>query len=94
MPIFYHRNQNLVFLRLIRRYLQYKYQNDQIAEVKFAAIMALQDDMNYMREKKRKIYREMQQIDSGKVDEALMEFYELNQQRLWIGIWNKEKSNK
>jgi len=67
---------------LIRRYLQYKYQNDQIAEVKFAAIMALQDDMNYMREKKRKIYREMQQIDSGKVDEALMEFYELNQQRL------------
>ena len=39
--------------------------------------MRLLNELNFIRDKNRRIYQEIERINPEKVDEALLEFYEL-----------------
>lgn len=70
------RTQNLVYCRLIRRYLGQKYPQA-IAEEKFTHMMHLLAELHILRDKNRRVYAEIERQAPQKVDGALLEFYEL-----------------
>ena len=70
----------MVYCRLIRRYLESKYQSTEKAERKYSSLMLLLTELAFIRETNRMVY---QQMEKTKIDCSLVELYELNW-RSWL----------